>query len=120
MKPPLALYMVLDRSGSMTGLKVQLAKEAAIAAAEVLKPQDWVGVVAFDSFPHRVLDLTRARERQTIIDEIARIEDVLDDARQAVVAQLQRQLGDGWLVGRGTASTCDQKQPPVLPAPSEA
>lgn len=72
-KPNLALYMVLDRSGSMTGVKVQLAKEAAIAAAEVLKPQDLVGVVAFDSFPHPVLDLTRAREKAEIVEQISRI-----------------------------------------------
>lgn len=73
-KPNLSLYMVLDRSGSMSGVKVQLAKEAAIASAEVLKPRDLVGVVAFDSFPHRVLELTRAREKQSIVDQISRIE----------------------------------------------
>ncbi len=50
-QPGLALALVIDRSGSMTGEKLELAKEAAKATAELLGPDDLLGVIAFDSQP---------------------------------------------------------------------
>ena len=51
--PDLGLLLVIDKSGSMTGgnygiTKLELAKEAAIRAAEVLEEKDQLGVIAFD------------------------------------------------------------------------
>jgi len=43
-----ALLLVIDRSGSMAGTKLQLAQMAAMAAARNLDPQDRVAVLAFD------------------------------------------------------------------------
>jgi uncharacterized membrane protein/Mg-chelatase subunit ChlD len=56
----LALFLVIDRSGSMDVLtgggsasggasKLSMAREAAIEAAGLLQPQDTLGVIAFDS-----------------------------------------------------------------------
>ena len=50
-RPPVNISLVIDRSGSMTGAKIEQAKEAAIFALSRLSPQDRVSVVAFD---HRV------------------------------------------------------------------
>src|ERR1043165_7782396 len=41
--PGLAMMIIIDRSGSMMGEKIQMAKEAAIAAVEVLGDRDYVG-----------------------------------------------------------------------------
>jgi Ca-activated chloride channel family protein len=47
-RPPLALSLVLDRSGSMTGPKLEAVAEASARAVERLHPADLVGAVAFD------------------------------------------------------------------------
>jgi Ca-activated chloride channel homolog len=48
-RPPATLVLIVDRSGSMNGLPIQLAKEAAMRAAEIMQPSDRLGVLAFDS-----------------------------------------------------------------------
>src|SRR5690606_19224411 len=48
-RKPIALALVLDRSGSMSGEPLEAAKAAACAAIEMLLPDDWVSVVTFES-----------------------------------------------------------------------
>ena len=48
-QPDIALVLVIDRSGSMQGPKLEAAKESARVTAEVLSPNDYIAVVAFDS-----------------------------------------------------------------------
>jgi uncharacterized membrane protein len=52
--PHVALLFVLDKSGSMGagpegGTKLDLAKAAAVAAADVMNPTDQVGILSFDA-----------------------------------------------------------------------
>jgi len=54
-----ALALVLDRSGSMSGEKIQICKAAALQTLEVLSPKDLLTVVAFDGQAHRIAPLTR-------------------------------------------------------------
>lgn len=68
-----ALALVLDRSGSMTGQKVEICKSAAIATVELLSAKDYVCVVAFDSNPHWVVPMTSASSKGTIASQIATI-----------------------------------------------
>jgi Ca-activated chloride channel homolog len=72
--PSVAMSLVMDRSGSMTGLPIEMAKEAAKATVEVLAPDDLVGVIAFDSAPQRYVKLQPARNRTRIMNDIARIQ----------------------------------------------
>ena len=72
-QPGLALALVIDRSGSMTGEKLELAKEAAKATAELLGPDDLLGVIAFDSQPTSIVHLQRAANRVRIGSDIARL-----------------------------------------------
>ena len=44
----LAMMLVIDKSGSMGGEKIEMAKEAARAAVELLGPSDKIGVLAFE------------------------------------------------------------------------
>ena len=72
-KPNIGLVLVIDKSGSMQGTKMELAKEAAIASAEVLKPSDRFGVIAFDSLHEWICRLTDAADLETINSYIARL-----------------------------------------------
>ncbi len=74
--PSLAIALVIDKSGSMSGTKMQLALEAASATVEFLSERDSVGVVAFDSEAHGVVNLTKVEDKQAITDRIRSIQAV--------------------------------------------
>src|SRR5689334_16884388 len=61
-QPRVALVLVLDKSGSMAGQKMDLTKEAAARSLEVLRPEDRAAVIAFDSAPQLVAPLTPLSE----------------------------------------------------------
>lgn len=73
--PGVALMLLIDRSGSMVGEKIQLAREAAIAACEALRDEDLVSVIAFDTEPHWVFQerVLKAGKREYIADLISRV-----------------------------------------------
>jgi Ca-activated chloride channel homolog len=70
---PLALALVIDKSGSMGGAKMDITKQAARATAETLPPSDQIAVVVFDSQATAVVQLQRAENRQRILGDIGRI-----------------------------------------------
>lgn len=72
-QPTLALILAIDRSGSMSGRKLELAKDAARATAEMLGADDLIGVVAFDSQAMPLVRLQRAQNRVRISSDIARL-----------------------------------------------
>src|ERR1035441_9324662 len=45
---PTAVVLVLDKSGSMSGRKVEMARDAARATLTGLRPIDKIGVISFD------------------------------------------------------------------------
>ena len=69
----LALALVIDCSGSMSGQKIELAKDAAKAAAELLGPQDALSVIGFSSEPERVVRMQGASNRVRIAQNIGKI-----------------------------------------------
>ncbi len=72
--PSVAMSVVIDRSGSMTGLPLEMAKAAARATVGVLSSDDLVEVIAFDSAATRYVKMQPARNRARINAEIARIQ----------------------------------------------
>jgi uncharacterized membrane protein len=72
--PGLALMLIIDRSGSMEGEKIQVAKEAAIAATELLTERDYVGVLAFDTEVFVIAELQSAANKLGIISSIERVD----------------------------------------------
>ena len=59
-RPPVNLGLVLDRSGSMGGDKIRLAREAVVAALRRLEPRDRFSVVAYDNEVDLVVPSTPA------------------------------------------------------------
>jgi Ca-activated chloride channel family protein len=85
----LALALVIDKSGSMAGAKMELTKEAARATAEAMPAADQIAVITFDSQAQAVVRLQRAANRQRIFGDIARIHasggtNILAGLREAV------------------------------------
>lgn len=72
-QPSLAIALCIDRSASMNGPKLELAKDAARAAAEVLQPDDLISIVAFDSQAIPLVRLQKAQNRVRISTDIARL-----------------------------------------------
>jgi Ca-activated chloride channel family protein len=72
--PSVAMVLVIDRSGSMTGLPVEMAKAACKATVSTLQGDDLIEVVAFDSDPTRYVKMQPARYRSRIQNEILRIQ----------------------------------------------
>lgn len=68
-----ALGMVIDRSGSMSGDKIELCKSAATATIELIGKQDYVTVVAFDSEARVVVPITKRGDNAGIASQIATI-----------------------------------------------
>lgn len=71
--PSLGIVFVIDRSGSMSGEKIEMAKEAAKASLELLSSQDYAGVVAFDSEAFWVADFQSAADKGGIAQRISSI-----------------------------------------------
>ena len=73
-KPSLAICFVIDRSGSMGGQRMELAKDAAKAAVELLTPQDFAAVVAFDNDPYAIVPMQSTASTSAILSAISTIE----------------------------------------------
>ncbi len=77
--PNVGLAIVLDKSGSMchtqNGVtKMDMAKEAALRATEILEPKDSLGVVIFDSEFKWAVDMAPLKKKQEAQDKISAIE----------------------------------------------
>ena len=72
--PALAIVLVIDKSGSMLGSKIEMALEASSATVDFLSDRDSVGVIAFDSDAYEVVGLTKVEDKKAIIDKIGTIQ----------------------------------------------
>lgn len=73
-KPSLGMVLVIDRSGSMQGDPLEMAKTAARSAVELLSSRDQVAVLAFDDQTYVISEMQSASNTGKISDEISRIE----------------------------------------------
>lgn len=87
-RPPLNLSLVLDRSGSMSGGKLQLAKEAACNLVSNLSPRDRVSIVAFDDLVTCVAPSAPVTDHQA-----------LHKAINSIHTAGQTALHQGWVEG---------------------
>ncbi len=116
-----ALALVIDRSGSMAGEKLEMAKSASIATAEVLTRNDSIGVYAFDSEAHVVVPMTRLTSTAAVAGQIAGVVSgggtnlypAMSEARnqlQRVKAKIKHMiiLTDGQTSGQGYEALASQ------------
>lgn len=53
--PPMEIVLVIDRSGSMSGHRIYMARQAGVAAVQSMRADSKVGLVAFSGSPDTVL-----------------------------------------------------------------
>ena len=91
-QPSLAMALVIDKSGSMGGQKIELAKDAAKSAVELLGPRDQIGVIAFEGSTYWVSEMRSLADRGLLLDRISTIQagggtnmyPAMDEAYQAL------------------------------------
>lgn len=72
-RPPVNLSIVLDRSGSMSGSKIERAKEAAIEALKRLSDKDIFSLVVYDHAVNTIIPAQRAVNTEMMISKIRSI-----------------------------------------------
>jgi Ca-activated chloride channel homolog len=94
----LALFLVIDRSGSMDVIsggassgasKISMAREAALQAAELLQPDDTLGVIAFDSSFQWVVPPTRLHTKDDVKRAQAQISTIKAGGGTSILAPLE-------------------------------
>jgi len=116
-----ALAICVDRSGSMSGEKLEMAKSASIATAEVLTRNDYIGVWAFDSESRVIVPMTRLTSTAAVAGQISSLTagggtnlyPAMSDARNAlqrVKAKIKHMLilTDGETAGSGYEALASQ------------
>jgi len=113
-KPSMAMALVIDKSGSMDGMPIQLARQAAKAAVDLLGVQDSIAVVGFDSNAQTIVEMTSASAKGSVQDAIDTLDASggtnLEPAMQRAKEMLERSpakikhmiiLSDGQTAGSG-------------------
>jgi Ca-activated chloride channel family protein len=89
-RSPLGLALVLDRSGSMQGEKLQTAKRAALAVLDALDERDTLALVIFDD---------KIETIQPAAPVTAELKARVREALATVEARSRTALHEGWLTG---------------------
>ncbi len=89
-RTPLTLALVLDRSGSMQGDKMQIAKQAALAVLSRLDERDQAAVAVFDDR----IDVLQAKAAMTPAAKAS-----VQAALSLIEARANTALHEGWLTG---------------------
>jgi Ca-activated chloride channel family protein len=72
-RTPVNVSLVIDRSGSMAGERLEQARAAAIMAVNRLGPDDIASVVTFDHLAQRLVGAQQVTDRTLFIDRIRHI-----------------------------------------------
>ena len=96
---PLNLCLVLDRSGSMHGSKIESLRDACALVLDMLQPQDYISVIAFNSRNEIVFSSQQIRDESRRSDLKAQINRLRADggtnmapAMEAGLIELRKQM----------------------------
>jgi len=89
-RPPLNVSFVLDRSGSMGGSKIDLARTALIQAVRMLRDTDRFSVISYDNEIEIVVPATHATS-EAVRNAVAQV--------RGIQARGSTNLSGGWLQG---------------------
>ncbi|MCS7316622.1 MAG: VWA domain-containing protein, partial [Bryobacterales bacterium] len=81
-----AVVLVLDKSSSMEGRKIELARLAAVGVVEHLRPFDLIGILIFDNSFHWIVPIRKADDR-TLLKRL--ISGVMADGGTQIAPALQ-------------------------------
>lgn len=93
-KRDLDLVLLIDRSHSMRGRKLELAKTAALSSLDLLEARHRLAVVAFDSQPHEVVPLAPVGNKRRAEDLIASMTARGQTSIHPALAEARRLLRD--------------------------
>lgn len=91
-KVPLNLALVLDRSGSMSGAKIEKARQAAVVALKQLRDDDIFSLVTYDDEVRVLIPPQKVTDRRALERRIAAIEPGGSTALHAGVVEGAAQL----------------------------
>lgn len=123
-RPPLNLSLVIDRSGSMSGHPLDMARQAAQAGIRLLEPYDRVSVVIFDDEVETLIPSQLVTEKEKLCREIERITSGgstalhagwLDGAMQVAQHPDERALNRVLLLSDGQANVGKQRLSEIIP-----
>jgi Ca-activated chloride channel homolog len=94
-----AVVLIIDKSSSMEGKKIELARQAAVGVVEHLRPIDLVGVLIFDNSFQWDVPIRHAEDKVLIKRLISGI--IPDGGTQIAPALQAHCAAYGWYLGRG-------------------
>lgn len=69
-RSPINLALVIDRSTSMTGDRIEKAREASIMAVNLLTPEDTLSIIGYDSSAQVIIPATKVQDKEKLIKAI--------------------------------------------------
>jgi len=93
-RTPLNLAVVLDRSGSMTGAKIEKAKQAAMLVVDRLHPDDIFSFVIFSDEARLIVPAQRVEDKEALKEKIESVEAEGSTALYAGVKMGAGQVGE--------------------------
>src|SRR5437868_4508163 len=72
-RTPLNLAVVLDRSGSMTGAKIEKARQAAMGVVDQLAPGDIFSFISYSDRAEVVLPAQQVEDKEALKEQISRV-----------------------------------------------
>jgi len=105
-RTPLNLAVVLDKSGSMTGAKLEKAKQAATQLVDRLAPSDVFSLVIYSDEARVLVPAQKVEDKESLKEKIESIEAGGSTALHAGVKTGAARSGNIFPANASTASSC--------------
>lgn len=109
-RPPLNIALAIDRSAAMAGEPLEFAKRACAYVIDLLEPDDFLSIVAFEADADIIVPARRVRDRALVKDYVQRLstgrtadisEGLLAACRQAASVRTSRMMSRVLLLTEG-------------------